>query len=273
MIDLLDTTFIIPICIESSDRKVNALTTLSYLCNHLFTNIIIYEYDTISKMPEIINSVKDKYPKNLTLNGLTHIFEQNKSGNDIFHRTKFLNEMLNLVKTNIVVNYDIDILLQPSVYRKCSNLINSGFDLVYPYFFGKSQYQINYTGKDKVIKSLLLNDLLNTDYQTYQSAYGHCQFFKTKSYIDGGMENENFISYGPEDQERGYRFKTLGYKVMWSDDYVYHMEHTRGNNSSTNNPMMAHNNKLFDYLKTLSNDQLREYYNNIDYIKKYKGLK
>ena len=32
---------------------------------------------------------------------------------------------------------------------------------------------------------------------------------KTKSYIEGGMENENFKSWGLEDAERLYRFTTL----------------------------------------------------------------
>jgi hypothetical protein len=84
------------------------------------------------------------------------------------------------------------------------------------------------------------------------------------------MENEGFISYAPEDQERGYRFKKLGYNVMWSTDYVYHIEHTRGINSSARNPMMEVNNKLFDRIKSLSLDELKEYYKNVDYIKKYK---
>ena len=33
------------------------------------------------------------------------------------------------------------------------------------------------------------------------------------SIIEGGMENENFRAYAPEDKERYFRFTTLGYKV------------------------------------------------------------
>lgn len=270
MIDLLDTTFIIPICIESEDRRVNAITTLSYLCKNLHTNIIIYEYDVDSKMEAIINHIKSKFPKNITANNLVHIYEKNVSGNNIFHRTKYLNDMLAQTKTKVVINYDIDIILKPSTYIKCSNLIKSGMDLVYPYFYGISQYQVNYDGKSKILNDLSVNNLIAKDYNLHQSAYGHCQFFNTKSYIDGGMENEKFISYGPEDQERGYRFKKLGFKVNWSDDYVYHMEHTRGNNSSDQNPMMDHNNRLFESIKKMSIEELKSYYNNIDYLSKYR---
>jgi hypothetical protein len=34
--------------------------------------------------------------------------------------------------------------------------------------------------------------------------------------------------------------------------------------------MMEINNKLFDQIKSLSSDELKEYYKNVDYIKKYK---
>ena len=45
------------------------------------------------------------------------------------------------------------------------------------------------------------------------------------------MENENFKAYAPEDKERFYRFNTLGYSVGRINNYVYHLEHARGENS------------------------------------------
>ena len=110
------------------------------------------------------------------------------------------------------------------------------------------------------------NVLSDTDMSIYNSQYGHCQFFNRWSYIEGGKENEGFIAYAPEDQERGYRFNKLGYNVEWSDDYVYHLEHTRGPNSSLDNPMMAQNDDLFTYIKSLSKEQLIEYYKKLNII-------
>ena len=43
IIDLTKTTFIIPVCIESSDRYNNAKTVLGYLNKNFKTNIIIHE--------------------------------------------------------------------------------------------------------------------------------------------------------------------------------------------------------------------------------------
>ncbi len=178
--------------------------------------------------------------------------------------------MLSNVQTPVVANYDIDIILSPERYNKCQDLILSGQDLVYPYFWGNSQMKVGYSGRDKVIAYGSLDGLIVPDDMIPErSEYGHCQFFNTNSYRAGGMENEGFISYAPEDAERGYRFKKMGYNVMWSDGNVFHLEHTRGINSSGNNPHMKQNNDLFEYIKTLDTEQLREYYKNIDYRKKY----
>lgn len=191
MIDLKNTTFIIPISLESEDRKFNANLTLRYLCENLNTNIIIFEYDTEPKLYKILNNLSFKCCS------IYHKFIENVSGNNIFHRTKLLNEMLNIVETPVVVNYDIDIILDIDTYQKCSNLITNGMDLVYPYFFGDSQRQINYSGRQKLLDSLSLQSLSSKDYTLAKSEYGHCQFFNTKSYKQGGMENEQFISYAP----------------------------------------------------------------------------
>ncbi len=263
-LDLSKTTFIIPVYIESSDREINTRITLKYLTTHLATNIIILEHDVTPKVPKIL--------KELGLEGqLSYMFSQrNDAGNEIFHRTRFLNEMLNHVNTPVVVNYDIDVLLKPEVYFECQERILKGIDLIYPYFWGNSQYQVFNSGRSKLINTLDLNNLVPADYNITRSEYGHCQFFNTKSYKLGGMENEGFISYGPEDKERGYRFKKLGYKVLWHDNYVYHIEHSRGINSSSKNPHIVNNHNLLKKIESFEKNQLKDYYSKLDYIKKYK---
>lgn len=250
--DLTESTFIIPLRIESNDRAINTCITLRYLCKYFNTNIIILEHDYQQKVPNILKFYGlEIYVK--------YIFKQRDT--EIFHRTKFLNEMLEFVTTRVVINYDIDVLLHPLVYVNAQEKILNGYDLVYPYFFGRSQYKILPDGRDLLVKSLELNDQLTKLCISAQSEYGHCQFFLTDSYKKGGMENEAFISYGPEDKERGYRFQKLGFNVIWLDNYIYHIEHTRGVNSSYSNPYNEHNNNLFQKIKNMSIDQLRAYYN------------
>ena len=85
------------------------------------------------------------------------------------------------------------------------------------------------------------------------------------------MENENFKAYAPEDKERFYRFTTLDYNVGRIYDYVYHLEHVRGENSWFNNPHMTSNMQEWEKIQTMDKNQLLEYYSKQDYLKKYNG--
>lgn len=266
MIDLKETTFIIPLCIESEDRKQNAEITLSYLCKHLDTNIIVYEYDKgESKLAPILKKFDHGKTK------IDHWFVKNETGNDLFHRTRMLNEMIYATKTPVCVNYDIDVLLTTDAYMRCQEFILGGHDLIYPYFWGDSQWQVFKSGREKIKNTLSLDCLEAKDKNLTRSEYGHLQWFKKDSYVGGGMENEFFESYGPEDAERGLRFQKLGYCVVWSNFFVYHLQHSRTNQSNSSNPMFQHNVNLFEKLKKMTKEELRNYYDNVDYVKKYKS--
>jgi len=267
-LDLTETTFIIPLCIESEDRAQNAEIVLSYLCKHLKTNIVIYEYDKgQSKLAPILGKI-DQGETNIL-----HRFEENKTENKIFHRTKYLNQMLfENVNTECVVNYDIDILLDRLVYAKCQEFILGGHDLIYPYFWGDSQWQIYKSGREKIKQTLTLDSLNTKDKNLTRSEYGHLQYFRTSTYKKFGGEDENMLSYGPEDSMRGQRFQKLGCCVVWSNFYVYHLEHFRTPQSSSKNPMFEHNIKHANFIKNLSKEELQSFYENADYLKKYKGL-
>lgn len=253
-INLLDTTFIIPVYYDSVDRVSNAAVTLSYLCKYLNTNIVIYEYGPIARTPTILDQIKTDG------SNIDVLFEE---GNSIFHRTKYLNHMLRMVTTPVVANYDIDVLLQPDTYVKARNAILEGVDLYYPFFFGTSQKKVNFTGREKIFNGGYLWVLDPSDWEAEQAEYGHCCFFRTESYKAGGAENEQFLAWGPEDFERCYRFQKLSYRVEWGEGYVYHLEHSRGINSNNYNPHFKRNNQLFEYIKSLTVEELRAYYKNV----------
>ena len=84
-------------------------------------------------------------------------------------------------------------------------------------------------------------------------------FFNKKSFISAGMENENYISYGPEDWERPIRFQTLGFKIERLDGNLYHINHWNGKNSSEDNPYYHHNNQEFEKIKKMNKQELQEY--------------
>jgi predicted glycosyltransferase involved in capsule biosynthesis len=95
--------------------------------------------------------------------------------------------------------------------------------------------------------------------------YGFVQFFNRQIYIDGGMENENFVAYAPEDVERFYRFTTLGYNVSRVDSVVYHLEHKRTENSWFNNPYMQSNNDEWEKIQKMDSGTLKDYIKDQEY--------
>ena len=252
-IDLTDCTFIIPIMLESDDRKKNFEITLKYLTTHLNTSIIVFEYGSY-KIGESLLPTDSK--------GIDYRFFEINT--DIFHRTKCINEMLNIVRTSVVVNYDVDVLLAPQAYKECYDKA-----MISDMVFAGRQYSVNYSGRNKLAESMSLDALNSDDIAGIYDGCGHVIFFKTQSYIEGGMENENFIGWGLEDLERVYRFEKLGYKIEHAAAHnIYHIEHSRGINSNNSNPYFDNNVRLIDYLKSLTVEQLREYYSLKKHINK-----
>ena len=270
-INLSNCTFIIPVRIDSNDRTRNLITVLCFLLSHFNTKIILKE---VASQPFVHEYILPQVREFLDddLKDFTYLFE--KSDDSEFHRMKIINEILDQVETDVAVNYDSDVLLKPEMYEKSVNLIlNEKYDIIYPYGFGEYQKQIY--ANDELVSDFLNNDfdfsILEAREKIYMSQFGHVQFVKTKSYIDAGMENENFISWSPEDKERYFRFNKLGYKIGRIDSaFVYHLEHYRGQNSWFNNPHIEKNNQLWEFIQNLSIEQLRNYYQSQDYLNKYK---
>lgn len=259
--DLLKTTFIIPVCIESDDRYNNAKSVLGFLNKHFRTNIIIHELTKDETKLDFLKSLKNLRIK--------HIIQ--KDNMDYYHRTKQLNKMLNEVKTPVVVNYDIDVILPIESYIESQKLISNGeSDFIYPYGDGEYQREIPLTF-DRNDFNVNFNLQLIDDklLKKLRSKYGHCVFANTNKYIECGGENENFIGYGPEDQERENRFIKLRYKVSRVNSLVYHFEHFRTNFSNGNNQFYSSNHSLCEKLINMDYTSLLNYYSNIEYKKKY----
>ena len=272
MIDLKSCTFIIPVRIESEDRIRNIITVLCYLLDNFDAKVILKEVDQEpifeeELLPQITEYVGD------SIKNLTHVFEQ--SDDPVFYRMQILNEMIDMADTPVIANYDGDVLFKPETYVNSVKMIEDGYDIVYPYGFG--QYQKQVFADDELVSEFLSNDcdfsILDSKSKMYDAQYGHVQFLKRKSYIEAGMENENFRGSSPEDKERHYRFEKMGYKIGRIDDQVYHLEHSRGRNSWPHsiegNPYMRENFGVWERIQQMTGEELKEYYSNQEYLKKY----
>jgi hypothetical protein len=255
-----NSTFIIPLKIDSDIRLKNITTSLKYILKHTDSDIIITEADESQKL--FLEELKN--PR------VTYLFK--KSANTEFHRTLIINEMLSQVKTEITINYDADILLPVKAFKMSEHLIlNEHCDLIYPYGFEQFDQRKIFVGSDsyEIFKNTLnLSDLNSEDFVIGFCRFGHVQFFKTKSYLDGFMENENYKHWCPEDEERGIRFQKLGYKVVWFRSPVFHQEHPPSSLSAPINRDEIY--KLHERLINFSKEELVAYYSNQEYIKKYK---
>ena len=260
----------IPVRIEHQDRYNNAKSVLGFLNHHFETNVIIYEVSESGESKlDFLSGLK-----NLKIDHTIETLPVRKS----FHRTRYLNVMLDKVKTPVVVNYDIDVFLPPQSYITCRDRIVKGeVDVYYPYSFGASQYQVlpsvdrTRFNLDFSPQSILLDPPRGIIRNL--SEYGHCIFFNTDIYREFGGENEDFISYGPEDKERGIRFKAFTNKVEWLNDVVFHFEHHRGNDSSFTNPHLENNNLVFKRIQSMVKDGgLAEYYWDRPYYKEYSKI-
>ena len=175
--------------------------------------------------------------------------------------------------TEIVVNYDCDVLLPIDSYHEAyQSILHNTHDVIYPY--GQGMYQKQVDATDEVVSSFLEDadfSVLDKSSKIHTSDFGWAQFFRRSVYIDGGMENENFKAYAPEDKERFYRFTTLGYNVGRVVDFIYHLEHSRGENSWFTNPHMQSNMGEWEKIQSMDRKQLLEYYSKQTYLKKYKA--
>ena len=112
----------------------------------------------------------------------------------------------------------------------------------------------------------LSTDVLDKHKTLSNSTIGWTQFINRKKYIECYMMNENFVSWGCEDDEFYFRMSTLGNRIARVDDYVYHLEHARTQNSWFSSPKFNDNFQLWNTIKTFDKKQLVSYYEKQEYL-------
>jgi predicted glycosyltransferase involved in capsule biosynthesis len=261
----MDLTFLIPTKIETEDRLRNIISSVSYLLKHIPAKVIVKE---VSNHPTFQFRAIPEIRKYVDTSNLTYFYEE--SSEPWFCKSKVLNDLISASNTKVVANYDVDCILPLSSYHQAYDAINNDHaDVVYPYGCGIYQWKAEY---DFQIYEEFINTLdtstLDKRKSLSNSTIGWTQFINRQVYIDSFMMNENFISWGCEDDEFYYRMSVLGNRIARIDNYVYHLEHSRTNNSWFSNPNFNNNYQLWNQIKTFDKNQLIQYYENQDYLKK-----
>lgn len=245
--NLDNVTFIIPIRIDSQDRIDNINLTADYILSNYDTTVMIYEYDTEKKYDAINDNIKYKF-----------VYDDKK----FFHRTKVLNDMIDDSTTDVVVNYDADVLLPSTAYENSYMMIQSGADeFVYPYDgrFMSLDREYHWQIKEKGYKI----ENMNIDYITkvvHPNSVGGAFMALKDAYIRCGKENENFRAWGYEDNERYNRIsKLIGRDIARVNTPLIHLEHWRGPDSSFNNPYIDESREESRRIASMDKNSLENY--------------
>jgi hypothetical protein len=240
-IDLSDVTFIIPVKYDHPHREENLLLNILHLQKYFNTNIIVGEignhFEWLGKHVNYIHFNMDK-----------------------FHRTKMLNEMTLIAETKYVINWDADIFISPIQIWQAVDMLRSGTDFVYPYDgrFARVPRSERTTIAKYLDVGMLKSNYIGMNKGDMVSVGGAIAYNK-QSFINAGGENENFISYGAEDLERYYRFKTLGYEVERVKGALYHLDHAITIDSSTKHDDFDGNKKEYLNVTAMDKGQLQYY--------------
>lgn len=180
-----------------------------------------------------------------------------------FHRTKMLNDMALQATTPFVANWDCDVILPPAQILIATESLRAGADMAFPYDgrFARMPRADWFARIQHAADIGIVRDQAFKGREPEHNSVGGAVLWNRESFIDGGMENEHFISFGPEDCERHDRFKALGFDIRRVRGSLFHMNHHVGPNSSPRNPHFAANEKELEKIRALcaSPTQLRAY--------------
>jgi len=241
---ILDTTFTIPVRIDSPERLRNLKIATNYLKKYFFVNILIGED---SKEPQLKKlSQADGY-----------IYYKNDT--DVFHRTKILNDLARASATPFICNFDADILIPPlQILQAVGMLRTQKADMILPY--GGMAKNIIESRIPKIQNSLNLDSIKDKDtYEMNKHALGGAVLWNKQSFIKFGMENENFINWGYEDNERMERAQKLGLKIFRVPGNLYHLDHHRGENDNFGQKFAKQNMSELKKIQSMKTDKLKEY--------------
>lgn len=220
----LNATFIIPAMYDHPDRLENLNATVKFLRENFDCEILIGEINT-----DKMNA--DHHYKLPT-----------------FHRTKVLNDLTRKAKNDIVFNWDADVVCSPwQIYAAYKAIEMGHADVAYPHdgtFANVPRQSLTpfFKSNDVGVFAGRIWPWMNSSYKSVGGAVG---YNRTK-FFEAGGENERFISYGGEDQERYMRFQRLGLKVIRVPGTIFHMDHYRGVNSNSRHEHYNNNNQLFE---------------------------
>jgi hypothetical protein len=181
-------------------------------------------------------------------------------------------------KTEIIFNWDCDVLIHHDKIYEAARMLRNGYDFVYPYDGHFSRVPREYYAS--ISNCLNIECIHNISFPGMEEgakvSYGGAVGFRREAYMKIGMEDENFISHAPEDWNRKQRILMLtGIEKMAdirTDNPLYHLDHPMLANSKHNNEWVAVNSSEFKRCYKMNPEQLRAYVDTWPWVDEYKQM-
>lgn len=278
---MIGLSFIIPIKIDSEDRVYNIKTIVEHLASIIGKNIEIIIIEQVNSLEKYQTKLKHIFNNYTSQNNLKIL--SIPSQDNLFYKSKLINTGILNSTYDIVAVYDADVLISKKQLMEAFVNVLKTKNPTHPF----NKYLINIPKADDPefpnCRDLFLK-AFKAEYEQIYMNYpklieknyvsmtppGGCVLFHKDDIINIGLYNEEFKSYGPEDKEIIHRYKWLGRQVDSVEGYIYHLDHSRTENSccpvlaqrynSNVNPNYDQNMKLYDKLKSMEVEQLKEYY-------------
>lgn len=208
-------SIVIPLRVDSKERLDNLNFILSLLLEQTSVDVDILEAD-----------VKQHFYLPCEDERVRYRFVED--GDPVFHRTRYLNQLLLAARHPVVGVWDTDVIIPPAQLRAAVEQIRLGSVMSFPYdgrfiFLNKEQSLA-------VRKDLSVLEKVDTSYKMRPSVGGAFLVDRDK-YMEAGGENERFYGWGPEDAERVKRLEILELPISRVEGPLFHLHHPRGINS------------------------------------------
>lgn len=247
---------------DSRQRRLNLSAVVRYL-TRLGCAVVIAE-----------SGARQYAPDAVTAGGPKCSFYFYPDVEPLFHHTRAKNRAAHSVRTTLIALWDADIVIPYiQLAESALRLLERECDYAFPFdgrcvdfaghasagYLSSAMRQVAFAtlppqvdeDGDGVI-TVLTGGRKLVGHMVTRTCVGGAVLFRREVFMEGGMENEAFISYGPEDQEREARFRKLGFVSRRTQGLLYHLAHPRGVNSDDGHPFSASNWAEFRRISKLS---------------------
>lgn len=250
-IPLRNLTFALPVRVDSPSRLANLMAVVGFYSAVFDTEFIVLEADGSPKASGV-----EAFGANVRYRFI-------EDTNPIFHRTRYINLMYRMARTEYVAVWDVDAVAAPGqIVASCRQLEETGGVMSYPYdgrFWNVGEMFSDAFRKRpdiRILSDFPQSRFLFNGYHCVGGAF----IVNADGYRRCGLENENFTGWGPEDAERYKRLEILGFEPGRVDGELYHLDHPRGLNSGYHDPEVAlATRKEYCRICSMDRETLRQY--------------